>query len=99
MLCHFIEVPGQDTKLVQTLSLTQTMSAPASRSVPLLHLKLTAFEPASSEKIFHTEDYVVAKALCAKQFQKIFNLFDFVPYKEEFLKSYQPKNEDYVDKN
>ena len=71
MLCHFIEIPGQDTKLVQTLSLTQTMSAPASRSVPLLHLKLTAFEPASSEKIFHTEDYVVAKALFAKHFQKI----------------------------
>ena len=98
MLCHFIEVPGQDTKLVQTLSLTQTMSAPASRSVPLLHLKLTAFEPASSEKIFHTEDNVVAKALCAKHFQKILIYFIFC-HKEDFLKSYQLKNEDYVVKN
>ena len=41
--------PGQDTKLVQTLSLTQTMSAPASRSVPLLQMKLTALQPASSK--------------------------------------------------
>ena len=42
-------MPGQDTKLVQTLSLTQTTSAPASRSVPLSHLKLTPLQPASSE--------------------------------------------------
>ena len=98
MLCHFIEVPGQDTKLVQTLSLTQTMSAPASRSVPLLHLKLTAFEPASSEKIFHTEDNVVVKALCAKHFQKIL-IYLILCHKEDFLKSYQIKNEDHVVKN
>ena len=46
--------PGQDTKLVHTLSLTQTTSAAASRSVPLLQMKLTPLQPASSEDVKNT---------------------------------------------
>ena len=40
--------PGQETKLVHTLSDTQCVSPPARRSVPLLQMKLTPLEPASS---------------------------------------------------